>query len=224
MFPPQALSEGGTAVRLELVLAIDTSTSVNASEFELQRKGLADAFRHRAVVQAIEALGQPGMAATVIQWSSNGKHLTAVDWTLIRDAPSAARFADAIEAAPRLLTGFTGIGSAIRYALRQIEENGFEGARKVIDVSGDGAASSGNPKVERDIAVSRGVTINGLAILTSDPDFMELGLRDYYADNVIGGSGAFLMTADDFADFPAAILRKLVREITGPGLARLRTP
>ena len=210
-------------MKLELVLAIDTSTSVDNSEFELQRHGLALAFRHPSIVRAIETTGDLGMVAAVVQWSSSGKHLTSVDWAVIRDGESARRFADAIDAMPRLLTGFTGIASAIRFSLEQIEKNNFIGERKVIDVSGDGASSSGEPGVERDRAIARGVTINGLAILTSDPDFMELGLTEYYADNVVGGRGAFLMTADGFEDFVTVIRKKLIREITSPGVAMMNS-
>ncbi|NNF77811.1 MAG: DUF1194 domain-containing protein [Rhizobiales bacterium] len=208
-------------MKLELVLAIDTSTSVDTSEFELQKHGLALAFRHPSIVRAIETIGELGMVATVVQWSSNGKHLTAVDWAAIRDADSAKQFADAIDAMPRLLTGFTGIASAIRFSLEKIEENNYMGERKVIDISGDGASSSGEPGLERDRAIARGVTVNGLAILTSDPDFMELGLTEYYADNVVGGRGAFLMTADGFEDFVTVIRKKLIREITSPGVAMM---
>ena len=206
-------------MELELVLAIDTSTSVDASEYELQRHGLALAFRHPDVIKAIEKIGRGGLAVTLVQWSTSGKHLTSVDWTLIRDAEGAAHFADAVDDAPRRLTGFTGIASAIRFSLRQIDKNGFEGTRKVIDVSGDGASSRGDPRIERDRAVASGVTVNGLAILTSDPDFMEYGLREHYAHYVVGGPGSFLITANGFDDFARAIRKKLIREITGPGLA-----
>ena len=208
-------------VELELVLAIDVSSSVDAAEFRLQMHGLAEAFRHPSVVGAIESAGDLGIAVTLVQWSGNRMHLTSVNWTLVRDAGTAAAFAGAIDRAPRLLKGFTGLGGAIRYSLKQIEDNAFEGRRKVIDISGDGTASGLRPDGERDRAVRRGATINGVAILNQDPDLAELGLRDYYAKHVIGGDNAFLMTARDFTDFGPVIRRKLIREITGPGLARL---
>lgn len=226
LVPLSALSSSGQAqqrqdVALELVLAIDTSTSVDADEFTLQKRGLSNAFRHPRIIAAIEGLGALGVAASVVQWSSNGKHLTAVDWVQLKDAKSAGHFAAAIDAMPRLLTGFTGIAGAIRYSVQKIEENSFEGRRKVIDVSGDGASSSSGTGAERDRAVALGITINGLAILTSDPDFMEFGLKEYYAKQVIGGDGAFLLTADGFEDFITQMRKKLEREIIGPGLAAL---
>ena len=44
----------GMKVDLELVLAIDASSSVNPAEFRLQMEGVATAFRHPNVWQAIK--------------------------------------------------------------------------------------------------------------------------------------------------------------------------
>jgi hypothetical protein len=60
----------------------------------------------------------------------------------------------------------------------------------------------------RDEAVRDGITINGLAILT------EIGgLDNYFRENIMGGEGAFVLAAEDFASFAQAILNKLIREI-----------
>ena len=67
--------------------------------------------------------------------------------------------------------------------------------------------------------VAAGITINGLAILNETPD-----LDSYYRERVVGGPGAFLMVADDYQDFIAAIRRKLVREIGGPAIALRASP
>ena len=58
------------------------------------------------------------------------------------------------------------------------------------------------------MARSRGVTVNGLAILNEDPE-----LEHWYRNNVIAGRESFVMTALDFRDFREAIVRKLIREI-----------
>jgi hypothetical protein len=85
------------------------------------------------------------------------------------------------------------------------------GARRVIDISGDGANNSGRPIAEvRDEAVAAGVTINGLPILWVEP-----GLAEHYRDEVIGGHGAFMIAIDDYEGFAEAIQRKLVSEIAG---------
>ena len=202
-------------VELELVLALDTSSSVDPAEYALQRHGLANAFRHPEVVAAIESCGGGAIAVTVVQWSGARMHLISVDWTLVRDRESAAVLADSIEAAPRLLTGFTGLTGAIRYSLKLIEGNRLEGRRKTIDISGDGSSSGLRPDLERDRAVRRGATINGLAILNEEPD-----LEAYYQRHVIGGRGAFAMSTADFASFAEAIRAKLAREIRCPKIAR----
>ena len=57
--PAAALEE---VVDLELVLAVDASSSVSAQEFDLQIKGLAEAFRTPQVLAAIQASGDLGIA------------------------------------------------------------------------------------------------------------------------------------------------------------------
>ncbi|MEX2408196.1 MAG: DUF1194 domain-containing protein, partial [Rhodovibrionaceae bacterium] len=53
-----------------------------------------------------------------------------------------------------------------------------------------------------------GITVNGLAILSDVPE-----LESYYAHRLIGGFGAFVMTAASFEDFARAFRRKLLREV-----------
>ncbi len=202
-------------VELELVLAMDTSSSVDAFEFELQKQGVAAAFRHPAVLDAIESCGGADIAVALVQWSGNRMHLIAVDWTLIGDEESADVFAGKVEAMGRLLSGFTGLRGAISFSLKLIEENDLEGRRKVIDISGDGSGGGLKPSLERDRAVARGATINGLAILAEEPD-----LEQYYASFVAGGPGAFVMSVAGFDGFADAIRSKLQREILCPKVAR----
>ncbi len=56
--------------------------------------------------------------------------------------------------------------------------------------------------------MSRGITVNGLAILTDEPD-----LDDYYRREVVGGSGSFVIAAASIDDFAEAMRIKLLREI-----------
>lgn len=219
---PHGHAAGPQRVELELVLALDVSSSVDPMEFALQMNGYAQAFRHRDVIAAIAAAGDRGIAVTLVQWSEQGAHRTSVPWVRLSDWRSAERFAAKIDAAPRLLEGFTSIGGAIRYSLAQIEQNAYQGRRKVIDISGDGSSTDRNPAPERDRAVARGVTINGAVIL--DEDYWGVAAVDlpaYYDRNVVGGKGAFLVTAANFRDFATVIRKKLLREITGLGVAAL---
>ena len=203
-------------VQLELVLAVDVSLSVSTEEFYLQAFGLAEAFRHEAVIGAIRSVGDDGIAVSLIQWSDNNQQIVAVDWALLTDRASAEAFAARIARMSRQFDGAgTAISRALEASLAMFWRNSFVGDRKVVDISGDGIDNRGpTPRSWRDIAASAGVTINGLAIVNEDPN-----LDIYYLENVIGGTGAFVMTAADYRDFSDAILRKLVREIAAAPLA-----
>ncbi len=50
-----------------------------------------------------------------------------------------------------------------------------------------------------------------LALHTNPPG----GLAQYYRDNIIGGTGAFVVPIDDFSSFADAIVCKLINEIAG---------
>jgi hypothetical protein len=223
-----ALSQptGGAAVDLELVLAVDASSSVNYGEFGLQMQGLAEAFRSPQVIQAIETAAPHGIAVAMLQWSGEDSQARAIDWHVIDAAASSRAFADAIDRTPRVVIGgATAIGTAIDAATRWLEDNAYRGTRQAIDVSGDGRSNQGTwTALARRRAVSLGIVVNGLAILNEEPH-----LDRYYLAAVVGGPGAFLITADDYDDFQRAIVRKLVNEIAGqpmveaPGSGSART-
>ncbi len=210
-----------TPVLLELVLAIDGSSSVNDDEFDLQMTGLAEAFRTPDVLGALELAGEQGIAVGVLQWSGADSQVRALDWQHLNDAASARRFADMIDATPRFVSGgATALGNAINASVNWIFDNDFEGVRRAIDVSGDGRANQGeSPAFSRARANAAGITINGLAILNEEPK-----LARYYAAGVVGGDGAFLLTADDSDDFARAIAKKLYFEITGPPIVQRQIP
>lgn len=205
------------AVDLELVLAVDVSGSVDGNEYSGQRNGYISAFNDAAVQSAMFSTdnGRLGkIAVTYVEWD-NGQ-TTQVGWTLISDAAEAAAFATAIGSTTRSGSASTGIGNAVAYSSGLFSFNdpgnaAFEGARQVIDVSGDGTNNTGiAPATARDAALLAGVdAINGIAI---GNEF----LRTYYENNVIGGADSFALLATDFEDsFTAGIRQKLFQEITG---------
>ena len=206
--PPGAPTPADVSVAL--VLAVDTSGSVSMGRFELQKQGYAAAFRNPQVLNAIRSLGTQSIAVTMFQWTGPMLHVVVADWTLIRDAASAAAFAGAIDAAPRqLFGGGTSISGAIDYARGLLAQSPYRGARRIIDVSGDGSNNSGrSAPAARDEAVADGISINGLPILTVEP-----GLDVYYRDNVIGGAGAFMIPVANYDNFADAVLKKLINEI-----------
>jgi hypothetical protein len=206
-------------VDLVLVLAVDASGSVSQQRFELQKQGYAAAFRDPRVLNAIRSGATQSIAVTMFQWTGPRLHIQVVPWMLIKDEASANAVAAAIEAAPRqLFGGGTSISGAIDYARLLLAQAPYEPARRVIDVSGDGSNNSGRPvTLARDEAVRAGVGINGLPILTVEPD-----LDRYYRDFVIGGPGAFMVPATSYETFAEAIIKKLINEIAAndPGTLR----
>ncbi|MEM7212333.1 MAG: DUF1194 domain-containing protein, partial [Pseudomonadota bacterium] len=206
-------------VDLELVLAVDASGSVDQREFQLQLAGIAAGFRDPEVQRAI-ASGELGRISVALMiWSDAMSKKAVSRWSVIDSQSSASAFADLVvsQLSRRksfLGKGGTGIGSAIGRGVKMIRLNDFEGTRKVIDVSGDGhetplrhgegmALPEGKRRARR-----RGITVNGLAIETDNPN-----LTDYYRRKVIRGPGSFVIRASDYDDFSRAMKAKLLREI-----------
>lgn len=212
-------------VDLLLVLAADVSRSVDSEKFDLQRNGYSAAISNPRVLQAIQSGPHGRIAIAFLEWSGIGAQKVIVDWTVISDAKSAQDFASQVVESPRPFADRTSISGGIDFAMVQLERAPFNAPRRVIDVSGDGTNNSGRDVANaRDDAVAKGVTVNGLVILSDrpipwNPDHTNPpgGLAKYYHDNVIGGSGSFVMQAQNFESFGQAILSKLIAEIATTG-------
>lgn len=203
-------AQAQTNVDLQLVLAVDASGSVNDARFELQKQGYAAAFRNLQVIKAIMSGGEQSIAVTMMQWTGPFMHVQVVPWTLLKDAASAKAFADAIARSQReLFGGGTSISGAIDQSLMLLSQSSYKSARRIIDISGDGASTSGRSITRaRDDAVAQGIGINGLPILS-----LDLRLDQYYYSYVIGGPGAFMIPAANYENFADAVVKKLILEI-----------
>src|SRR5215471_6591177 len=192
-------------VDLLLVLSSDVSRSVDAPKFKLQRDGYAAAIVNPRVLQAIRSGAAGKIGVCFVEWSGVGAQKIVIDWTIIRDEATAKDFSAQIIEAPRAFRDRTSISGGIDFAMAQLARAPFHANRHTIDVSGDDTQNSGRAVTDaRDEAVAKGVTINGLVILTERPTsfFTALtnppgGLDAYYRNNVIGGPGAFVMVADN---------------------------
>ena len=217
---PAAAANPTDTVDLELVIATDVSRSIDQEEATLQRNGVIAAFRSPEVVRALQAgnLGRIGIA--YVDWSIDFMNKVVVDWQVIHDKPSADAFANALSAAPLTAGQRTSISGAVTMATQMLETNKLQGARRVIDISGDGPNNWGLQLAPvREETLAKGIVINGLPIIVDDAPFAGRGffpdIDKYYAGCVIGGHGAFLIVARGFQDFATAIRHKLILEISG---------
>ena len=195
------------ACDLALLLAVDVSGSVDKQEYRIQMDGLAEALRDGIVADAL--VDQQAQIA-LIQWTGSSRQRQTIPWTAMRTYADVLALADQIETDPRIWRNYsTAIGEALemtRAALAPMAHC----ARRVIDVSGDGDSNEGvAPVTLRALLRGDEITVNAIAIETDDAD-----LTAYFFENLITGPGAFVVTANGFADYPEQIKRKLQRETT----------
>jgi len=226
-----AVGTGPTAAHSQTVdaaiaLAADVSRSIDDQEFQLQRKGYAQAITSPQFLQAVEAGPHGAVALCFVEWAGPGQQAVVARWMVIRDGEAAADFAKILLDAPRSSAGRTAIGDGIDFAVAQLNAAGVSAVRRVVDVSGDGANNSGRPvTAARDDATAKGIVINGLAIINEKTGgipgtFLYAhthppgGLPAYYHDNVIGGPGAFVLRIVNFDTFAEAMTNKLLAEIS----------
>jgi hypothetical protein len=206
---------------LALVLAIDSSGSIDDREFALQQKGYAHAFRNDRVLAALKGAGTVDVA--VVLWGDSAMPVQVLPWQRLDRAAGAERIAQEIEDVPRRVSGNTAMGTGLWVALDLLDDSARCSDRTVINVSGDGMESPG-PRPRRVVplgqsrarALANGVTINALVIA----DTNEL-LVDWFRSEVITGPGSFVMQVDSFAHFADSIVEKLAREINAPVLAAI---
>jgi len=217
---PVAARATPPVVDVELVLAVDVSWSMDLDEQEIQRQGYVEAIQDPDVIAAIRRGDWQRIAVTYVEWAGVGLVRTIVPWTVIEDADDARAFAEELSAAPLLRMRRTSISNALMQTGAMFEDSGFDGMRRVIDISGDGPNNQGIAvTAARDDLLADGIVINGLPIMIKRGNpggYFHLEELDiYYEDCVIGGFGSFIITVNDKTRFKEAIRRKLILEIAG---------
>lgn len=204
-------------VDVELVLAVDVSLSMSFEELEIQRRGYASALTDPAVVKAITGGLHGRIAITYFEWAGDTSHRLVVPWRTIASRTDAEAVAAELLAALPQGQRRTSITGAIREAARLLKNSPYRGVKRVIDISGDGANNQGGLVTEaRDETIAKGITINGLPLMTNFGPARGFSVPDldrYYADCVIGGPGAFTIPVTEWSQFPEAVRRKLVLEL-----------
>ena len=216
------------AVDLELVLSLDVSASIFTpqNDFITEHQGYVDAFNNAAIFNAIQNGVNDAISVSVVYWAE--RQVTVIPFTLIDSFAASQAFATllAAQSDPSIynLGTQTGLGNALAYS-GTLFGGTCKSPRCVIDVSGDGVTNinngvdlSGN-QAGSEAATSAGrasalaagtTTINGITVDANN------FVQQHYKNFVIGGTNAFHVHANTFADFDETILAKLLTEI-GPG-------
>lgn len=215
-------------VDVELVIAADASYSMGKEDLVLRRDAYAKAIASGEFAQALKAGGLGKVAVTYFEWAAAGYQDVIVPRQVIDGPETAAAFAAELVKTRTVPRSRTSISSAIDFAVTLFKNNYSKGARRVLDISGDGPNNSGGPVLAaRDAALARRITVNGLAMMypgpTRPPDDIDR-LDDYFADCVAGGQGSFVLPVKDSADLEEAIRTALVSDITGRVPEQAKTP
>jgi hypothetical protein len=206
-------------VDVAIVFAVDYSSSIDPDTANLQRKGHAEALTSPEIVAAIARNNRGCIAAAYFEWSSPGRARVVLPWTRIcgrEDAEAAARTItrSGDTGVERRGRGGTSVSSTIDIGRLLLDQFPGKADRKVIDISANGENNDGLPvEPSRLDAIAKGYTINAIAIPAKDED-PDYRLAVYFAENVISGPGAFVMTPTAPGDYAAALRRKLVTEIS----------
>ena len=201
-----------------IVTGLDISESVGRATMRLELEGIAAAIRSPEVLAAIRRGRAGRIGFAVFAWHHG--QVEVVPWTLISDARDAERVAAALEArlavdadleARRTSVWYIGrltdLSRAIDHAARL-----FEGApateRRVVNIIGNGPDNMGEEAAgARDRLIAAGATLNGV-VIGHDP-----GTLAYFRDQVVGGSGAFLIAGDDPDALRGLLLRKFLWDL-----------
>ena len=217
--PPSSTQAADEARRVdvELVHAVDVSYSMDMDELALQREGYALAITSKEFLQALKT-GPTGKVAVIyFEWAAATDQKIVVPWRVIDGPESAGALAEEILKAPLRRASRTSISGAINFAMPLFEANDYKGLRRVIDISGDGPNNNGEPvAVAREAALAKGVTINGLPIMSKETNYATMDIENldwYYEDCVIGGAGSFVVPIKTKEKFKEAIRTKLVMEV-----------
>ena len=149
-------------VDTELVIAVDVSNSMDPEEQELQREGYITGLTSREFMSAVRGGTHGKVAVTYFEWAGLYDQKIVMPWRMIDGPESADAVANEIARAPYRRAPRTSIFGALQFAKPLFDSSGYNGLRRVIDVSGDGVNNMGPPvTLMRDDVLGSGITING---------------------------------------------------------------
>lgn len=216
--------------RQALVLALDVSGSVDATEYQQQLTGLAAALDHPDIREIILANTDNPVTIMVFEWSSQNHQYVILPWIRLdgRNALDAA--IERIQRHRKIRAGLkTALGAALVFGQSMLQQKP-ECWQHTIDVSGDGYNNAGlAPETVYGAGFAR-TTVNALVIGKPEaaseegPGIASGDLLTYFENEVIRGPGAFTIVARGYGDYARAMKLKLARELEMPVLGRAATP
>jgi hypothetical protein len=198
-----------------LVTGLDISYSVDSAAMQRQLESMARAVRSPELLAAIRRgpNGRIGFAAFV--WHQ--RQFEVVPWTVIaseRDAEGVALALEARIVVNAELEAYRSKSGRLTDLSRAIDHAGAllaaapAGGRWVVNIIGNGADNMGEAAAPaRDRLLDAGATVNGV-VFGSDP-----AAPDYFRQQVVGGTGAFLIAADGSAAALEVMRRKFLKDL-----------
>ena len=220
--PFAAQAQVAKSVDIAIVVSLDRSESIDAEEARAQIDGLVFTLRHSRFRDTVASGWFGRIALTVVTWSSFGRHEVILPWMQIAgagDAEVAAVILELDYARQRVARHGTqtDVAFAIEVGMKQIDTLPWAAGQSVVNVVSDGISNIGRvATVDRDVALARGITINGLIMARGKAIKV---LTRYFRRQVIGGPTSFVQGSTSNQDFADAMRRKILLE-----MVRLRRP
>lgn len=193
-----------------LSTGIDVSASITPQELRVQTDGISEAITSPNLLSIIQS-GEGGcIGISVYLWSDNGT-VTVLPWRVIsslEDARQAsAELAANIDAYKQQLGALTNTAQAIQAGAELLLDSDIPATRLVLNILTNGTANAGvqNPAEIagiRDQLTSQGITINGVALGS------DITVTPFLRAAIIGGKGAFVLSAEKSSDLAAVFLAK----------------
>jgi hypothetical protein len=197
----------GQGCRLALSLGLDVSSSVDSREYRLQTDGTAAALIAPEVTEAFLSQPEAPVILQIFEWSGWQQQLVRVDWVTLTSEADLVQVAAQLRAQARSFEQYpTAVGSALLFGGRAVTRR-QDCAQRTLDLASDGTNNDGiAPELARQ--EFPGLTVNALVLGANSET-----LARYYEEFVIQGPDAFVLRADDYADFEKAMRWKLLREL-----------
>jgi hypothetical protein len=214
--------------RQALLLALDVSGSVNATEYRQQTDGLAVALNAPDVRELILANSDAPVTLAIYEWSSRNHQFVIQPWVTLNSDAALDGVIENMRVHRPIRAGLkTALGTALTFGAGMLDQQAHCW-ELTIDVSGDGRINIGStPTQAYALEGFERVTVNALVVgdpIGFVPEAGEMAaedLRGYFEARVIRGPQAFAMVARGYEDYADAMRRKLIRELSQPMLGQL---